>query len=41
MENTLETITDIAEMNPFENYYSVFMPVLKKILSIIGTENQQ
>lgn len=28
-------------MNPFENYYTVFMPGLKKILGMIGTENQQ
>ena len=41
MENVLETITNIAEMNSFENYYSTFMPGLKKILSMIGTENQQ
>lgn len=41
MENVLETITNIAEMNPFENYYTVFMPGLKKILNLIGTENQQ
>lgn len=41
MENVLETITNIAEMNPFENYYTVFMPGLKKILNMIGTENQQ
>lgn len=41
MENVLETITNIAEMNPFENYYTVFMPGLKKILSLIGSENQQ
>jgi|JI7StandDraft_1071085.scaffolds.fasta_scaffold67635_2 predicted sugar kinase len=37
MENVLETITNIAEMNSFENYYSVFMPGLKKILNMIGT----
>lgn len=37
MEATLETITNIAEMNPFENYYNVFMPGLKKILSMIGS----
>lgn len=41
MENVLETITNIAEINPFQNYYSVFMPGLKKILSMIGTDNQQ
>jgi hypothetical protein len=37
MENVLETITNIAEMNPFESYYSTFMPGLKKILNMIGT----
>lgn len=41
IENVLETITNIAEMNPFENYYATFMPGLKKILTLIGTENQQ
>lgn len=28
-------------MNPFENYYKVFMPGMKKILNMIGSENQQ
>ncbi len=37
----LDTITNIAEMNPFENYYKVFMPGMKKILNMIGSENQQ
>ena len=28
-------------MNAFENYYTVFMPGLKKILNMMGSENQQ
>lgn len=41
MESVLDTITSMAEMNAFENYYPIFMPVLKKILGMIGNENQQ
>jgi len=41
LESVLDTVTSLAEMNAFENYYPVFMPGLKKILSLIGNENQQ
>jgi hypothetical protein len=36
IEKVLETITSLAEMNPFEKYYPVIMPGLKKLLGMIG-----
>ena len=41
MESVLDTLTTLAEQNSFENYYPVFMPFLKRILSIMGAEDQQ
>jgi hypothetical protein len=41
MEAVLDTIATLAEMNPFENYYPVFMPGLKKILTMITAEDPQ
>jgi hypothetical protein len=41
MEAVLDTIATISEMNPFENYYPIFMPGLKKILSMIAADNPQ
>ena len=37
MDNVLETLTSIADNNPFENYYPIFMPGLKRILTMMGT----
>lgn len=37
LDALLETITMIADMNPFENYYQTFMPGLKKIITMLGT----
>jgi hypothetical protein len=41
LEAVLDTISTIAENNPFDNYYPTFMPYLKKIISLIGTDTQQ
>ena len=41
MDAVLDTLATLADMNPFQNYYTVFMPYLKKLLSIMGTDNQQ
>ena len=40
LDALLETITTIADLNPFEQYYGTFMPGLKKIISMLGTESQ-
>lgn len=40
LDALLETITTIADLNPFENYYGTFMPGLKKIISMMSTETQ-
>lgn len=40
LDAILETITTIADMNPFENYYGTFMPGLKKIISMLGKESE-
>lgn len=40
LDSLLDTLATLADMNPFENYYPVFMPGLKRILSVMGTENQ-
>lgn len=37
----MDTLATLADMNPFENYYPSFMPGLKRIISIMGTESQQ
>jgi hypothetical protein len=41
LEAILDTISTIAENNPFDRFYPTFMPGLKKIISIIGVDTQQ
>jgi len=41
LEAILDTISTIAQYNSFDRFYPTFMPGLKKIISIIGTDTQQ
>lgn len=36
LEAILDTISTIAEYNPFDKYYPTFMPGLKKIIQMIN-----
>ena len=41
LEAILDTISTIADNNPFDRFYPIFMPGLKKIISMIGVDTQQ
>jgi hypothetical protein len=41
LEAVLDTIATIASMNPFAKYYPSFMPGLKKIITMIGSDTPQ
>lgn len=41
LEAVLDTISIIAENNLFDRFYPTFMPVIKKIISMIGIDTQQ
>jgi len=41
LEAILDTISTIAQHNSFDRFYPTFMPGLKKIITIIGTDTQQ
>lgn len=41
LQATLDSISTIASLNPFAKYYVTFMPGLKKIISMVGTDTTQ
>ena len=41
LEAILDTISSIAENNPFDKYYPTFMPGLKRIIQMINADTQQ